>query len=169
MTREERLARDGFAGMEPVLFYGHRGTEWPYFSNFSRHSVWMIDPWTGKPTKYMTTEHRYQAMKSVDKEGHDYVWAAAGPGMSKKRGREVTLRDDWGETYGTFAYYVMLEAVMAKAAQHPCAKRDLLSTGLRPIYEDSPTDDIWGWRFENNHSGANLLGTAWMQVRELLQ
>jgi len=167
VTREERLKKDG-AGEEPVLFYGHKGTEWPYFSNFSRHSVLMADPWTGRPTRYPTTEHRYQAMKSVDKEGHDYVLCSSGPGQSKTRGREVTLRDNWGETYGTFAYYVMLEAVMTKASQWPVIYRSLVSTGERLIYEDSPTDDIWGWRHANNYSGNNLLGLCWMQVRDLL-
>lgn len=168
MNREERLKRDGFEGIEPVLFYGHRGTEWPYFSNFSRHSVRMINPWTGKSIVYDTTEHRYQAMKSVDQRGHDYVVESSGPGQSKTRGREVQLRRDWGENYGTFAYYVMLEAVLTKASQYPIIGRSLERTGDRPIYEDSPTDDIWGWRYAKDHSGNNLLGLCWMQVREAL-
>lgn len=161
MTREERLKKDGFEGVEPVLFY--RSTT--KGSNFSPHAVRLIDPWTGKPRVYKTGEHRYQAMKSIDQAGHDYVCAAPTPMESKNRGRSVLLRTDWGDTYGTFAWYVMFEVVMAKTLQHKDVSSWLSRTGDRPIYEDSPTDDIWGWRFQDNHSGKNLLGRCWMQVR----
>lgn len=40
---------------------------------------------------------------------------------------------------------------------------------LRRIYEDSPTDDIWGWRFQQSYTGKNLLGRCWMDVREVLK
>lgn len=166
MTREERLKADGFEGVEPVLFYRSKTKG----SNFSPHVVRLLDPWTGKPTEYPTGEHRYQAMKSVDQEGHDYVLEAGTAFESKRRGHEILLRPGWSgptsdPTYGSFAWYSMWEVVMAKALQHRDVRIWLFETGKLPIYEDSPTDDIWGWRHADDYRGKNLLGRCWMQVR----
>lgn len=166
MNREDRLAADGFAGIEPILFYSKRTKG----SNFSPHAVRLLDPWTGKSRVYQTGEHRYQAMKSRDQEGHDYVAAASSAFESKKRGHEITLRDGWSgpttdPTYGSFAWYSMWEVVMAKTIQHYDVREWLLLSDGRPIYEDSPTDDIWGWRCAEDYRGKNLLGRCWMQVR----
>lgn len=168
MNLEDRLAQDGYEGVEPVLFYGHKMVKWPYFSNFSRHPVVMRCPWTGDAVHYSTTEHRYQAMKADNVTEHDWIVASVGPGVSKERGRCVSLRKEWGSDIGSFAYLVMLEAVMTKARQHSEVLASLKATGDRPIYEDSPVDDIWGWRYRMDYRGKNLLGEAWMQARALL-
>ncbi|MCY3414471.1 MAG: NADAR family protein [Candidatus Heimdallarchaeota archaeon] len=44
-------------------------------------------------------------------------------------------------------------------------KELLLSTGDEEIYEDNPTDFIWGHR----NQGLNLLGKALMEIREVLK
>jgi ribA/ribD-fused uncharacterized protein len=166
MNREQRLEADGYAGIEPVLFYRSKTLG----SNFSPHRVRYLDPWEGKPRVYKTCEHRYQAMKATTAKDHEYVCGYLEdpnntPLSSKGRGREIKLREGWGEHYGDFCWYVMFEVVLGKTLQHAEVQRWLRSTGDRPIYEDSPVDDIWGWRYRDDYRGRNLLGRCWMQVR----
>lgn len=167
MNREDRLIQDGVEG-EPLLFYGQRN-EHGWASNFSRHGVRLMNPWTGQVTSYRTGEHRYQAMKATDRVDHDWVNDASTPGKAKDRGRTIRLREEWGADYGTFAWYVMFELVLAKALFYSDVKRALLATEDRHMYEDSPTDDIWGWRYENDYRGKNLLGRCWMGVRHVIR
>lgn len=164
MKLEERLKADGFEGVDPVLFYRSKTLG----SNFSLHPIQLPCPWCGDMVTYPTCEHRYQAMKATNESEHNWVVGAKTAFESKERGRKVELRDPWGEHYGTFAYYVMLETVLAKATQHAEVRYWLLQTGKRPIYEDSPVDDIWGWQCRGDYRGRNLLGRAWMEVRDLL-
>jgi ribA/ribD-fused uncharacterized protein len=159
-----RLARDG--AVDPILFYG--GGEWGCFSNFSSHGIWLPSPWEAVKTYYKTTEHRYQALKATDKFDHDYVVKSKNAGQSKDRGREIELREDWGNDEGDVCWYVMLECLIAKSLQHPSVLSTLDRTDDRWIYEDSPVDDIWGWRFQQDYSGKNLLGRCWMQTRFIL-
>jgi ribA/ribD-fused uncharacterized protein len=170
VTREERLKQDGVEG-EPVLFY-YPNQRYGVFSNFSKHPVKLPSPWTGEMLEYETSEHRYQAMKATTAADHDFVFESDGPGESKKRGgpRGIKLRPDWGSTHKDLCYYVMLEVILAKARQHTEFMHALDASRVRSahIYEDSPTDDIWGWRYRNDYRGQNLLGRAIMQVREIL-
>jgi N-glycosidase YbiA len=162
MNREERLAKD--RAVDPILFY-HPSDGYGIFSNFSKHPIVLPSPWTREPTLYRTTEHRYQAMKSVNQEGHDWVVSAATAYESKERGRQVDLLDDWGGDYRDPCFWVMFEALTAKVFQHSKMERTLARTLDRTLYEDSPVDDIWGWRFRNDYRGKNLLGRALMDVR----
>lgn len=166
MNREERLKQDGVLG-EPVLFYGPRSADGEG-SNFSPHSIILPHPFTKRWTKYQTGEHRYQAMKATTEEEHDYVNRAFSPGQAKHRGREVLLRPGWGSDYGDYCWYVMFEVVLYKTRQNAAIEQWLRETADRHIYEDSPTDDIWGWRYAQDHRGKNLLGRCWMDVRSLL-
>lgn len=173
MTKAERLVHDEVEG-DPVLFYGARG-EWGCFSSFSAHPVVMINPWTWKMMEYRTGEVRFQALKATSEKDHDYVVDAHKesfePGIismeSKTRGRSIKLRGDWGNTVNSICWYVMLEVVITKVAQHDDVRSELLLTGFRAIYEDSPRDNIWGWRAGSNHNGKNLLGKCWMQARDV--
>lgn len=168
MNREERLAADGYAQIEPVLFY-HQQDEHGWASNFSRHSVEMAHPFTLERVTYRTGEHRFQAMKAATIGEHEYVMDADRPGQAKARGREINLRDGWGDSYGDLCWFVMLEVVLYKAGQYTGIQRALAQTRGRPIYEDSPTDDIWGWRYEQSYDGKNLLGICWMVVRDIME
>jgi hypothetical protein len=60
---------------------------------------------------------------------------------------------------------VMLSALRAKFTQHPELRDLLVSTSDWPIFEDSPTDRVWGYR----DGGLNLLGKALMQIRAELK
>lgn len=165
MTKEERLIKDG-AGDNPVLFYCQRNPNGKA-SNFSPHGMWLPSPFDSIPVWHKTGEHRYQAMKSTNEKSYEYVRRSPTASESKTRGREIELREGWGERYGDLCYYVMLEAVIAKVRQNKDVAAWLKATGDRHIYEDSPTDDIWGWRHRNSYTGRNLLGRCLMAVRHI--
>lgn len=168
MNREERLVQDGYEpDQEVVEFYSSRDVDGQY-SNFGRQEVWLPHPFTGRLTLHRTGEHRYQAMKACNEETYDYVNAASRPGEAKDRGREISLRPGWGDDYGDLCWYVMYELIEVKVIQHEWIRGLLVETGDRPIWEDSPTDDIWGIRFQQSYTGKNLLGRCWMDVRDLL-
>lgn len=166
MNREERLALDGV--VNPILFYRPQDA-WGVFSNFSRHGIWLMNPWTGRLTFYPTSEHRFQCLKATNENDHDYVLAAKTPTDAKHRGgpRGITLIEGWDASYRGIAYYAMLEALVAKTLQHAEASDAVRNSGDRHIYEDSPVDDIWGWRYREDYRGKNLLGRCWMDVRAL--
>lgn len=145
---------------EPYDFYGGP------FSNFEASPIVLPHPFPDEVTTecgYQTVEHRFQAMKAVGREPHDWVNAALNPRDAKLRGRALQqLRPDWEEV----KYDVMVEALRAKFSK-PYYRGLLEATGDRLIREDSPTDFIWGYRSaDGTDSGLNLLGKALMQVRE---
>lgn len=163
MNKRERLEHDKVPpDVEPVLFYGGP------FSNFSKHSIWLPNPFTGKATLYATGEHRFQAMKGKTVQVHDDIAGQPRPVDAKHAGGACDLRPGWGNDVGSLCWYVMLEVVLHKALQHGEVRRALDATGQRPMYEDSPVDDIWGWRFQEDHRGKNLLGRCWMRTRTIL-
>lgn len=132
-----------------VYFYGGP------FSNFA-HSPIVIE---GRP--YPTVEHYFQAQKAVHAADLEYVRRAPNPAEAKRRGRHIRLRPDWEKIkYDP----VMLTGLRAKFAI-PEFRRELLETGERSIYEDSPYDFEWGFR----NGGRNLLGRALMQVRDEIE
>lgn len=124
-------------------------------------------------------EHYFQAAKTHDRVDSEWVLSAPLPGMAKRRGsyhgekqpdgtwRRITLREDWEE----IRFEVMLHAHLGKYKALSGYRRALLSTGDAFLYEDSPTDDIWGlWDKEAwDWTGQNLLGKVLMQVREELR
>lgn len=157
------MALDG--AIDPVLFYGHNKPN-GIGSNFSSHGLTLPNPFSEKLVWYLTGEHRYQAMKAKNFEAHEYVRLSPTPYDAKKRGREIDLVEGWGNSYDDPCWHVMLEVILSKVDQHREAERWLKLTGDRVIYEDSPTDDIWGWRFMEDYRGKNLLGRCWMTVRD---
>lgn len=168
MDAQTRLMTDGYDPkiVKPVLFYSSR-KPWGMFSNFATaFPIRMRHPFTGEEVIYATTEHRYQAMKATTMQEHEHVRTAQGPGEAAKRGRsEIALRPDWTSHKGGLSYYIMMESVFAKVARHSAVKSLLKRSEGRPIYEDSPTDDIWGWRYKEDHRGKNLLGEVLMDIR----
>jgi ribA/ribD-fused uncharacterized protein len=176
MDRATRLIEDGYADIEPVLFYAADDTNGEG-SNFSQHGLWLPDPHTGKMRWYKTGEHRFQAMKGQNAQEHAEIAdqptaykakEAGGPRSKICDGVGFILRPGWGNDYGDLCWYAMFETVLAKTLQNDDVFAWLMSTHSRPIYEDSPTDDIWGWRFRNDYRGKNLLGRCWMSVRAVL-
>jgi len=137
------------------------------FSNFSKHSI-LVD---GK--MYSTTEHYYQSKKFEDPKFQEIIRLLKTPREAKdiasndkpyiENGTEIkmpTIRADWESV----KYEIMKDALRYKVDQHNDIKFELLSTGDEIIAEDTPYDYIWGIGADG--SGKNLLGKAWMDIRE---
>lgn len=176
MKMSTRLSIEGVEEDEVVKFYRPRD-ENGIFSNFYRQHLVMLHPyshekfWPYNTVLYATPEHRYQAMKASNCKDHDFVNEAVNPAVAKDRGGRygIALRDGWGNSYGDLCYYVMLEVVTARVEQSLDFHKALLRTGEKLIVEDSPTDDIWGWRHRESYDGKNLLGVCLMEVRERIR
>lgn len=131
--------------------------EYGFMSNFSKHPI-TID---GKT--YATTEHYYQAMKAISEDDHEKIRKASGPKKSKEIAQTIDLREDWEE----IKFGIMKDALRAKVARYEFMRESLLESGDVEIEEASPYDYIWGTGKDG--TGQNLLGKAWMEIREELR
>lgn len=144
-----------------IAFYGGP------FSNFKRSPIKLPHPFCDEEVIYPTVEHRYQAMKATNEADHDLIAVRGTPADAKIKGNNIKLRDDWEEV----KLQVMHEALVEKY-KIPTFREDLLATGDKFIYEDSPFDNTWGL-FDpksKTYTGQNLLGELLMIVRtEILE
>lgn len=138
-----------------ITFWYTTGKYGP-FSNFSKHSVFIDDK------EWPTTEHYYQAMKSIDPEIQEQIRLCSTPKKAKQLANSVELRDNWEN----IKFYIMLKAIRAKVEHHSSIKKLLLETENSLIAENSPYDYIWG--LGANGTGQNLLGKIWVRVRNEL-
>lgn len=138
------------------IFFWTRHDEHGYCSNFYRATI-EID---GKV--YPTTEHYFQASKTLLIDEHEMIRNLLTPGEAKFAGAHVTLRPGWEE----IKEGIMLEGLRAKFTQYSDLKKKLLSTGNANLHEDSPWDKYWGYV---KGKGQDRLGKLLMQVREELK
>lgn len=141
--------------MEDIFFWTRHG-EHGYCSNFWRAPIEV----NGKV--YPTTEHYFQASKTLIPEEHERIRILDTPGKAKFAGRHVTLRRGWEGIKEN----VMLEGLRAKFTQHTILREKLLSTGNARLHEDNPWDKYWGY---SKGKGLDRLGKLLMQVREELR
>jgi len=141
---------------ERDIFFWTRHGPYAFLSNFYRAPI-TVD---GK--EYPTTEHFYQASKTLIIEEHEMVRNLATPKEAKFAGYHVALQPNWDK----IKFDVMLDALRAKFSQHPDLKEKLLSTGVVGLHEDSPWDKYWGFA---KGKGLDMLGKALMQIREELR
>lgn len=141
-----------------IKFY-RTNAPYGWLSNFSRHAI-VIDK-----VYYLTVEHYYQSQKFLDTKHQELIRSQKTPKLAKQIACGLSgLREDWEEV----KYDIMLDGLRAKVGQHSYIKNWLLETGAETIAEASPTDYVWGIGADG--TGQNLLGKAWMWVRnELLQ
>ncbi len=139
---------------EPILaFEGF----YRWLSNFAP------SPLTYEGLRYPTVEHAYQAAKTLDPEERHRVAALSTPGLAKRAGRSIQLRDDWEEVKVS----VMKELLALKFAQ-PGLRAKLLATGDRLLVEGNTWNDrFWGQCPVGN--GQNMLGRLLMEQRQSLQ
>jgi ribA/ribD-fused uncharacterized protein len=143
----------------PIFFYA-KDNEFASFSNFTPSKFKKF----GK--EWPTVEHFYQAMKAGEnEEWEEKIRTASSPAQAKQLGRQVPMVADFENN----KYEIMLIGVRLKFSTEPF-KSILLKSGNRPIYEDSPTDKIWGTgQAKAIGKGQNLLGKILMQVRKEIQ
>lgn len=137
------------------------GGENEYLSNF-----YLIDV-EFEGLIYPSTEHSFQAAKTLSTDERKFIKNTATPGAAKRMGRKANLRVDWEEVKED----VMLECLRQKFKNEELRKK-LLQTGERILVEGNRWHDCyWGvcWCDKCNGVGKNRLGTLLMKVRGELE
>ena len=136
--------------MEPIQGFKN---QYAFLSNF------YPAPITFEGLLYPTSEHLYQALKTEISSEHEFVRSAGTPGESKRRGRRVTVRENWNAIKIT----VMRKVVLEKFRQNPELEKRLLDTGDALLVESNTWNDtFWG---VCRGKGENYLGLILMNVR----
>lgn len=115
-----------------------------------------------------TSEHFYQAAKTLDPIEAERIVTAETPHEAKDLGQAVEPHPDWERA----KIAVMEEVLAAKFDQHPPLRAKLLDTGDEPLIEGNPWHDtFWGACTCDEHNGAgdNNLGRLLMELRARLQ
>jgi len=111
---------------------------------------------------YPSSEHAFQAAKTVDAEDRRIIREEKSPGKAKRLGQQITLRDGWEE----MKVWVMEEIVKNKFENNADLRILLLRTGNAKLVEENTWGDkIWG---VYDGEGENWLGKILMKVREEL-
>ena len=127
-----------------------------FLSNFSPAEV------EYEGVNYPTTEHAFQAAKTLDKDERKEFLKNKDPGHAKKLGRKVQIRSDWID----IRKYIMLDLLRQKFANDPL-KTQLLDTGDIELIEGNWWGDTyWG---VCKGIGENMLGKLLMKVRDELR
>jgi N-glycosidase YbiA len=140
----------------PIRFFS-RDSKFAALSNFAPYGF-EVDG-----VKWPTVEHYFQAQKftSPSSEAHrERIRNSNSPRQAKALGqsRSQPIRPDWDAVRED----VMRTALRAKFTQ-PALRTLLLSTGDRPLVEDSPYDRYWGTGKDGR--GKNRLGALLMELR----
>jgi ribA/ribD-fused uncharacterized protein len=126
--------------------------DYRWLSNF-----WYVDV-EYEGVTYPTTEHAFQAAKTLNLGQRRHVRKAASPGEAKKLGRQVTLRTGWDGMKDE----VMLDLNRQKFRDAALRKK-LLETGDAPLIEGNTWNDrYWG---VCRGTGKNRLGQILMRIR----
>jgi len=140
--------------MEIIKFY-HEFEEYGWLSNYFVCDF-MLDGhnWT-------STEHYYQAQKTLDPTYREIIRLAATPDESKRLGNssECHIRPDWN----IHRVVAMRNAIQAKFTQNPELMELLISTGNTELMENSTQDYYWGCGVDG--SGRSMLGLLLMHLR----
>lgn len=113
---------------------------------------------------YPTTEHAFNAGKSLSVEDRIRIAAAPSPAEAKRLGRGVRLRPDWDDVV---RYDVMAEVLELKFRDE-YLRAQLLATGDAELIEGNDWHDThWGVCECRRHSGVgdNHLGRLLMELR----
>lgn len=113
--------------------------------------------------EYASTEHAYQAAKTLNLEEREAIRLSTKPAEAKKLGQKVTMREDWEQVKNS----VMKDVVRQKFSDHQDLKEQLLATGDAYLEETNHWGDVyWG---VCKDKGQNWLGKILMEVREELR
>lgn len=127
--------------------------EYFFLSNFHYVKV----KWEG--LVYPSVEHAYQASKTMDRNVRVKVREAPTPGIAKKMGRRVVLRDDWEEV----KLEIMRELLLKKFGVLALRSRLLGTVGEGLVEGNNWGDRYWG---VCDGKGENNLGKLLMEVRD---
>lgn len=114
---------------------------------------------------FSSSEHAYQAAKTMNLEDRRDIAACPTPGAAKHLGQEIKLRPDWDEV----KELVMVEILVTKFIMNTDLKEKLLATGDAELEEGNTWYDVyWGIDLKTGR-GLNRLGQILMDVREIIR
>ena len=114
---------------------------------------------------YPTSEHLYQALKTLDPEEREKVRLAPDPSKAKKMGKLITVRSDWDEV----KQGLMRMIVGEKFTQHPELSQKLIQTGNRPLQETNWWGDTFWGVSSKTGVGQNILGKILEDIRDQIR
>lgn len=141
------------------VYFNSKSEEYNFLSNMAE-GFGFVD---ADGTEWPTSEHYYQAMKTLIPDEQQYILGAASGFHAKKRGREINITTDWGER----KIRVMRKAVSYKFAKGTEAARLLRDTGIDYLVEYAPWGDTF-WGVDKDKHGQNHLGQLLMEQRDKL-
>ena len=142
--------------MQTSLVISEFSGKYHFLSNFSQAEVWLDGE------SYPSTEHAYQAAKTLDPQWREKIRSADTPNLAKRLGRKAPVRENWDE----IKLDIMYELVRQKFCQHSALSRKLMDTeGIELIEGNWWGDKFWG---VCGGEGENNLGKILMRVREEL-
>jgi ribA/ribD-fused uncharacterized protein len=108
---------------------------------------------------YPSSEHAFQAAKTLDREERQRLAALSTPAKAKRAGRRVDLRPDWEQV----KIAIMKDIVRAKFQHNQELGQKLLATGDAELVEGNQhRDRFWG---VCGGEGQNWLGRILMELR----
>lgn len=109
---------------------------------------------------YATTEHAYQAAKTLDKDLRNQIKQCKHAGQAKRLGKKVPIRKDWDD----IKLKVMADLLKQKFRKGSFLGHMLDSTGDATLIEGNTWGDtFWG---VCNEVGTNYLGRLLMVLRQ---
>jgi ribA/ribD-fused uncharacterized protein len=155
----------------PAIFGFHAEPKDYFLSNFFIHPFTLLASDTGPDSPVLhlagttapTSEHFFQAAKTLDLNDAVAILVAPTAGQSKKLGRQVALRPDWEDV----KLEVMQTILRAKFTGLEMSSQ-LLATGDAELIEANHWhDQIWGVCTCAAHQdlGENHLGRILMELR----
>ncbi len=127
--------------------------EYRFLSNFASAKV----EYCG--FEYPTAEHAYQAAKSLSIAVRREILAAESPGVAKKMGQKVEIRQHWDK----IRWCIMFDIVWTKFNRNPRLAARLKATGDANLVEANTWGDVFWGVCEG--VGENFLGLILEQVR----
>jgi N-glycosidase YbiA len=142
------------------------GGTMPDILHFTKENRWLSNFYPARVkydgVEYPTTEHAYQAAKTLDTAAREKIRQAAKPAEARKLGQLVTFRPGWDD----MKIAVMEELCRQKFSAEPLRSM-LLATGDGHLEEGNWWKDVfWG---TCNGVGRNELGKLLMRIRESLR
>ncbi len=132
--------------------FGFKG-DYAFLSNF------FISPVMFEGLKFRTSEHAFQAAKTLDPQERMRILNASSPGRAKRIGRSIKLREDWDD----IKLRIMEEIVRDKFYRSKRLTRYLIKTKKLYLVETNHWNDtFWG---VCDGVGKNYLGKILMIVR----
>lgn len=114
---------------------------------------------------YPTTEHAFQAAKTLDFRERWRISKLATPGKAKRAGRQVELRPDWDQSKNR----IMYELVLLKFVLNQDLRWRLVDTYPNKLVEGNKWHDTyWGVCHCSRHGGGGV-GTGQNKLGSILE